>query len=101
MNYLYSLYCFADKCCFAETNLKKQGVLPLTFQSPKDYARIQPSDSISIVGLADLTPGKPVRAILTHADNSTEELLLNHTLNEGQIGWFRAGSALNEMAVKA
>jgi len=78
-----------------ETNLKKQGVLPLTFRDPADYDRIRPDDRISIVGLAELAPGRPVRAILHHADGTEEEILLDHSLNEEQIEWFRAGSALN------
>jgi len=80
-----------------ETNLKKQGMLPLTFANPSDYDKIHPNDTISLVDLKSLAPGKPVRCIIKHEDNSTEEILLNHTLNEGQIEWFKAGSALNRM----
>lgn len=81
-----------------ETNLKKQGMLPLTFADPTDYDRVQPSDRVSLLGLASLTPGKPVRCVLQHSDGSAEEILLDHTMNEMQIGWFKAGSALNKMA---
>lgn len=80
-----------------ETNLKKQGMLPLTFANPSDYDKITPNDTISLVDLKSLAPGKPVRCIIKHEDNSTEEILLNHTMNEGQIEWFKAGSALNRM----
>ncbi len=78
-----------------ESNLKKQGVLPLTFADPTVYDRIQETDRISLVGLKDLAPGQPVRAILKHADGSSEEFLALHTLNREQIEWFHAGSALN------
>ncbi len=78
-----------------ETNLKKQGVLPLTFADPADYEKIKADDRISIVGLADMAPGKPLTVILHHADGSEETIQVNHTLNEEQIEWFRAGSALN------
>jgi len=81
-----------------ETNLKKQGVLPLTFADPADYDKIDPSDKISILGLKTLTPGVPLTAKFTKADGSSFEIKLNHTLNEGQIEWFKAGSALNMIA---
>nr|CAD7255731.1 unnamed protein product [Timema shepardi] len=80
-----------------ETNLKKQGMLPLTFNNPADYDKIQPSDRISLLGLKNLAPGKPVQAEIKHADGSVEKIVLNHTLNEQQIEWFKAGSALNRM----
>lgn len=80
-----------------ETNLKKQGLLPLTFSDPADYDKVQPDDSISIVGLETFTPGKPLSAVLNHSDGSSETISLNHTFNEGQIKWFQAGSALNRM----
>ncbi len=83
-----------------ETNLKKQGMLPLTFAQPADYDKIREDDRISILGLAELTPGKPLRMVLKHADGLSEECLLNHTFNENQIGWFRAGSALNLIAAQ-
>jgi aconitate hydratase len=78
-----------------ETNLKKQGVLPLTFADPADYERIRKDDRISILGLRDLAPGKDVEAVLHHADGTSERLRLKHSLTAEQIEWFRAGSALN------
>jgi len=80
-----------------ETNLKKQGLLPLTFSDPADYDKIQPDDHISIVGLETFTPGTPLSAVLKHSDGSSETISLNHTFNQGQIEWFKAGSALNRM----
>ncbi|KAM0728053.1 Aconitate hydratase, mitochondrial [Formica fusca] len=80
-----------------ETNLKKQGLLPLTFADPADYDKIQPNDKISLLGLKDLAPGKPVKAQIKHKDGKVDTITLNHTLNEQQIGWFKAGSALNRM----
>ncbi|KCV69387.1 aconitate hydratase, mitochondrial [Fonticula alba] len=84
-----------------ETNLKKQGVLPLTFANPADYDRISPRDRVSILDLANLSPGVPLTCRVTREDGSTFDITLNHTMNEGQISWFRHGSALNEMAKKA
>jgi len=81
-----------------ETNLKKQGMLPLTFDNPADYDKIQPTDRISLLGLADLAPGKPLACEVKHKDGSVDKITLNHTMNSGQIEWFRAGSALNRMA---
>ncbi|XP_012540410.1 probable aconitate hydratase, mitochondrial [Monomorium pharaonis] len=80
-----------------ETNLKKQGLLPLTFSNPADYDKIQPNDKISLLGLKDLAPGKPVKAQIKHKDGKVDTISLNHTMNEQQIGWFKAGSALNRM----
>lgn len=80
-----------------ETNLKKQGMLPLTFQNPADYDKIRPDDKISIKGLATFTPGKPLSAVVKHSDGSKDDFQLNHTFNETQIEWFQAGSALNRM----
>ncbi|XP_051958502.1 aconitate hydratase, mitochondrial-like [Xyrauchen texanus] len=80
-----------------ETNLKKQGLLPLTFSNPADYDKIHPDDKITIVGLQSFAPGKPLNAVIKHIDGSTETIELNHTFNETQIGWFQAGSALNRM----
>ncbi|XP_078483000.1 aconitate hydratase, mitochondrial-like [Ciona intestinalis] len=80
-----------------ETNLKKQGLLPLTFSNPSDYDKIQPDDKISIVGLNSFTPGKPLECVLNHSNGSSESILLNHTFNQPQIEWFQAGSALNRM----
>ncbi|NUN05343.1 MAG: aconitate hydratase, partial [Bdellovibrio sp.] len=78
-----------------ETNLKKQGVLALTFANPKDYEKIQETDLVSIVDLKDLAPGKLVKMILKHQDGTTENIDLKHTYNAEQLKWFRAGSALN------
>ncbi len=78
-----------------ETNLKKQGMLALTFANPSDYDLIQEDDSIDILGLADFKPGKPLTVVFNHADGTKNEIKVNHTYNEGQIGWFVAGSALN------
>ncbi|HYM11803.1 MAG TPA: aconitate hydratase [Bryobacterales bacterium] len=78
-----------------ESNLKKQGVLPLTFVDPSVYDRVQETDRISLTGLQGLAPGKKVAAVLHHADGSTEKFELSHTLNHEQIEWFKAGSALN------
>ncbi|XP_071870141.1 aconitate hydratase, mitochondrial [Bombus fervidus] len=80
-----------------ETNLKKQGLLPLTFANPSDYDKIQPTDKISLLGLNDLAPGKPVKAEIKHKDGKVDAITLNHTMNEQQISWFKAGSALNRM----
>ncbi|XP_023021960.1 probable aconitate hydratase, mitochondrial [Leptinotarsa decemlineata] len=80
-----------------ETNLKKQGLLPLTFSSASDYDKIHPSDKISLKNLKNLTPGKPVECEIKHADGKVEKILLNHSMNDLQISWFKAGSALNRM----
>uniref|UniRef100_A0A8B9KJP4 Aconitate hydratase, mitochondrial n=1 Tax=Astyanax mexicanus TaxID=7994 RepID=A0A8B9KJP4_ASTMX len=80
-----------------ETNLKKQGLLPLTFSDPQDYDKIRPDDQISITGLKSFAPGKPLIAVIKHIDGSSEKITLNHTFNETQIEWFQAGSALNRM----
>jgi len=78
-----------------ETNLKKQGMLALTFENKDDYERIREDDLIDVTGLKELEPGKPVEIRLRHADGSTDSFLANHTLNRNQILWLRAGSALN------
>jgi aconitate hydratase len=83
-----------------ETNLKKQGMLPLTFVNPSDYDKIQEDDKVSIIGLSELRPGEKVKMILKHKDGSTDEIMLNHTMNSAQIEWFKAGSALNLIAEK-
>jgi len=83
-----------------ETNLKKQGMLPLTFADPKDYDKIMEDDKVNIVGLSELSPGKQVKMILKHKDGSEDEIMLNHTMNAAQIEWFKAGSALNLIAEK-
>ena len=78
-----------------ETNLKKQGMLALTFANKEDYDKVQEDDSIDILGLGSFTPGKPLTMVLNHKDGSKDQVTLNHTYNEPQIGWFRAGGALN------
>ena len=78
-----------------ETNLKKQGMLALTFTGKDDYNKIREDDTIEITGLKDFTPDKPLTLILHHADGSQEQLIVNHSYNEKQIEWFKAGSALN------
>ncbi|MEB3286960.1 MAG: aconitate hydratase [Vampirovibrionales bacterium] len=78
-----------------ETNLKKQGVLPLVFSSASDYEQVKKGDLISISGLSELTPGKPVKALVKKADGAEVTLELKHSLNAEQIKWFRAGSAMN------
>ncbi|KAL2115039.1 hypothetical protein VTJ04DRAFT_10702 [Mycothermus thermophilus] len=84
-----------------ETNLKKQGMLPLTFSDPADYDRIQPDDKVDIL-CTELAPGKPITMRVHPADGSPSyEIKLSHTFNEGQIEWFKNGSALNTMAKSA
>ncbi|KAJ8457553.1 hypothetical protein ONZ51_g11463 [Trametes cubensis] len=84
-----------------ETNLKKQGMLALTFVNPEDYDKVRPSDRVDILGLESFAPGKNLTLVLKHEDGSKEEIPLAHSYNEGQIEWFKAGSALNLMASKA
>ncbi|MEE8383563.1 MAG: aconitate hydratase, partial [Nitrosopumilus sp.] len=78
-----------------ETNLKKQGILALTFNNPDDYEKILEDDKISLIDLNDLDPDKQVKCIISHHNGSKEEILLNHSYNKSQIEWFKAGSALN------
>lgn len=80
-----------------ETNLKKQGMLGLTFVDPADYDKIQEDDTIDLLGLTEFAPGKNLTVKLTHADGSTEQFEVAHTYNEAQIAWFHAGSALNKI----
>lgn len=82
-----------------ETNLKKQGMLPLTFADPKDFDKIREDDKVDLI-VTKLEPGKKVKMIVKHSDGSKHEIMLNHTMNEAQIGWFKAGSALNLIAEK-
>ncbi len=77
-----------------ETNLKKQGVLALTFANAADYNLVQESDTADVIGLTEFAPGKPLSIVLHHADGTTDKFLAAHTYNEMQINWFRAGSAL-------
>ncbi len=83
-----------------ETNLKKQGVLALTFANPADYDKILEDDRLSIVGLKDMQAGKPLRCLVHHSDGSSEEIMLKHSYNASQIEWFKAGSALNILRAK-
>ena len=81
-----------------ETNLKKQGLLGLTFANEADYDKIQEDDTINFTDLVDFAPEKPLTIEFVHADGTKDVILANHTYNEGQIGWFVAGSALNLIA---
>lgn len=78
-----------------ETNLKKQGMLALTFANKEDYDKILEDDQIDILGLTTFAPDQPLTLVLNHADGTSEEIQANHSYNEQQIGWFRAGGALN------
>jgi aconitate hydratase len=78
-----------------ETNLKKQGMLALTFADKADYDKIQEADTISILGLTEFAPNKPLQMVLNHADGSSDTITVNHSYNEQQIDWFVAGGALN------
>jgi len=80
-----------------ETNLKKQGMLPLTFSNKADYDLVRPDDKVSIEGLTDFQPGKPLSCVLSHSDGTSDTISLDHTFNAQQIDWFKAGSALNRM----
>jgi len=81
-----------------ETNLKKQGLLGLTFDNEADYDLIQEDDTINFTDLTEFAVGKPLTLEFVHADGTKDTILANHTYNEGQIGWFKAGSALNLIA---
>jgi aconitate hydratase len=78
-----------------ETNLKKQGMLALTFRQAKDYDLVREDDTIGVLGLKQMEPGKPLEVILDHSDGTRDTILADHSFNENQIKWFRAGSALN------
>ncbi|HEY4873961.1 MAG TPA: aconitase family protein, partial [Puia sp.] len=78
-----------------ETNLKKQGMLALTFANKEDYDKVQEDDTIDIVGLTSFAAGKPLTLVLHHKDGSVDNITVNHTYNEPQIEWFKAGGALN------
>ena len=84
-----------------ETNLKKQGLLPLTFANPADYDLLREDDRVSLLGLTDLAPGSTVRMVIKHADGTVDEAVLTHTFNENQIEWFKAGSALNLIRMRS
>ncbi|HEY0678764.1 MAG TPA: aconitate hydratase [Chitinophagaceae bacterium] len=78
-----------------ETNLKKQGMLALTFANKEDYDKVQENDIIDIIGLTNFAPGRPLTVVLHHNDRTKDEIQVNHTYNQQQIEWFKAGSALN------
>jgi aconitate hydratase len=84
-----------------ETNLKKQGMLALTFENKNDYDKIREDDRISISGITDFRPGHPLTVTLHHADGTQDAFAANHTFNQMQIEWFRAGSALNQLRMKS
>lgn len=84
-----------------ETNLKKQGMLGLTFANEADYDKVQEDDTINFLDLTEFAPGKPLTLEFVHADGSKDTILANHTYNEAQIGWFKAGSALNLIKAEA
>jgi aconitate hydratase len=83
-----------------ETNLKKQGILALTFANKSDYDKIHESDTLDITGLTNFSPGKPLKGILHHSDGISEDIILNHSYNENQFEWFKSGSALNLIKLK-
>ncbi len=83
-----------------ETNLKKQGMLPFTFANPADYDKIREDDIVALKGLTDFATDKQVTLVVKHKDGTTEEIRLNHTFNERQFEWFKAGSALNMIAAE-
>ncbi|MGL4581980.1 MAG: aconitate hydratase, partial [Flavobacterium sp.] len=81
-----------------ETNLKKQGMLALTFANEADYDKIQEDDTINFLDLIDFAPGKQLSLEFVHADGSKDIIKANHTYNASQVEWFKAGSALNLIA---
>ena len=83
-----------------ETNLKKQGVLALTFEEKEDYQKIKESDTFDINGLQNFSPNENLQLIINHIDGTKEKISLKHTFNKNQIEWFKAGSALNLIAKK-
>ena len=78
-----------------ETNLKKQGMLGLTFANPADYEKIREDDQIDIIGLTEFSPDRGLTVTLHHNDGTMESFAVNHTYNQQQIEWFKAGAALN------
>ena len=80
-----------------ETNLKKQGILPLVFKQPSDYDLFGQADRVSVLGLGGLAPGKPVEVLIKKPDGTTQTIQATHTMTDEQIGWFKAGSALNAL----
>jgi aconitate hydratase len=83
-----------------ETNLKKQGMLAVTFADPTDYDKVQEDDTIDVMGLTTFAPGQQLTVVLNHANGSKDLIPVNHTYNQGQIEWFKAGSALNLIGQK-
>jgi len=83
-----------------ETNLKKQGLLALTFTDKADYDKIQEDDTFDLIDLTEFAPGKQLTLIVTHKDGSKDEIKANHTYNDNQIKWFKAGSALNLIRIQ-
>ncbi|HEY5648777.1 MAG TPA: aconitate hydratase, partial [Nitrospiria bacterium] len=81
-----------------ETNLKKQGILPLTFADPKDYEQFEQEDRVSVRGLSSLAPGKAVEVVIHKKDGKEVRVEANHSMTEPQIRWFNAGSALNALS---
>jgi len=84
-----------------ETNLKKQGMLALTFANKADYDLIQEHDRMDLLGLTTMKPGQPLQLVLKHRDGSHDTLQVNHSYNESQLAWFRAGGALNIIRARA
>jgi aconitate hydratase len=80
-----------------ETNLKKQGILPLTFADPTDYDKFEQNDRVSVVGLSGLAPGKPVKVMIHKTNGQEATIQTRHSMTEQQIKWFKAGSALNAL----
>ena len=78
-----------------ETNLKKQGILALTFADKEDYNKILEGDKLSVTGLKDFSEGKQLIVVINHADGTSDKIMANHTYNAAQIEWFKAGGALN------
>ncbi|MFM8759848.1 MAG: aconitate hydratase, partial [Methylophilaceae bacterium] len=84
-----------------ETNLKKQGMLALTFANKEDYNLVQEDDRIDVIGLTSFTPGKSLQIVLHHADGTSHSIEANHSYNQQQIEWFKAGGALNVIRSQA
>ncbi len=81
-----------------ETNLKKQGILPLTFANPNDWNQFEQNDRVSVLGLNELAPGKAVDVVIHKANGQEVKIQANHSMTAQQIGWFKAGSALNALS---
>jgi aconitate hydratase len=84
-----------------ETNLKKQGMLALTFANKADYGLVQEDDRIDVIGLTTFTPGKPLQIVLHHQDGTSDRIEAHHSYNQQQIDWFKAGGALNVIRSQA